>query len=131
MKSKSYTACYGNLGLVNYLQPSCPGDQKIIVMAVYALAKNKSTGCLQQHIGPIDPFCCLYDVKDCSVLYNSGPYRNYYEKCNGKSSCQIPVSWIDIPSHCNSSVYTERTNYMKMDYNCISGTFKFIFLIDK
>lgn len=131
MKLKFYIVCYGNFGLVNYLQLLCLGDQKIIVMVVYVLVKNKFIGCFQQYIGFIDFFCCLYDVKDCFVLYNFGLYWNYYEKCNGKFFCQIFVLWIDIFFYCNSFVYIERINYMRMDYNCILGIFKFIFLIDQ
>lgn len=124
MELKSYTACYGILGLQNYLLPSCPAGQKIAVMAVYTLAKYKSTGCPQiQTLPGGDPACCQYDVTDCSYLYDSGSFRAYYQTCNGKPSCQIQVTWNDIPSHCNRSVYIERTHYMKMDYYCISGTY--------
>lgn len=132
MELKSYTACYGILGLQNFLQPSCPAGQKIAVMAVYTLAKYKSTSCPQQQTNAgDDPACCQYDVTDCSFLYDSGSFRTYYRTCNGKSSCLIQVSWIDIPSHCNSSVYIERTHYMKMDYYCISGTYFSQTLISK
>ncbi|XP_065923870.1 uncharacterized protein [Magallana gigas] len=121
MELKSYTACYGILGNPNFLLASCPAGQKIAVMAVYTLAKYKSTGCPQiQTSSGDDPACCQYDVTDCSYLYDSGSFRAYYQACNGKAYCQIQVSWIDIPSHCNSSVYIERTHYMKMDYYCIS-----------
>lgn len=124
MELKSYTACYGILGLQNFLLPSCPAGQKIAVMAVYMLAKYKSTGCPQIQTSPgDDPACCQYDVTDCSYLYDSGSFRAYYQTCNGKPFCQIQVSWIAIPSHCNRSVYIERTHYMKMDYYCISGTY--------
>lgn len=124
MELKSYTACYGILGNPNFLLPSCPVGQKIAVMAVYTLAKYKSTGCPQIQTSPgDDPACCQYDVTDCSYLYDSGSFRAYYQRCNGKAFCQIQVSWIDIPSHCNSSVYIETTHYMKMDYYCISGTY--------
>lgn len=123
MELKSNTACYGNFKFENFLQPSCPAGQKIAVMAVYALAKTKLTGCPQIQTKPIDPSCCQYDAKDCSTLYKSGSYRNYYQTCTGNSSCLIQVSRTNIPSHCNSSVYIELTHYMKMDYYCISGNF--------
>uniref|UniRef100_A0A8W8P4K6 CUB domain-containing protein n=1 Tax=Magallana gigas TaxID=29159 RepID=A0A8W8P4K6_MAGGI len=120
MELKSYTACYGNFELKNFLQPSCPDGQKIAVMAVYTLAKYKLTGCPQEQTEPIDPSCCQYDANDCSGLYKSGSYRNYYQTCTGHSSCVIRVSRNNLPSHCNSDVYIERTHYMKMDYYCIS-----------
>ncbi|XP_061169458.1 uncharacterized protein LOC133178770 [Saccostrea echinata] len=120
MELKSVTACYGITGLVNFLQPSCSGGQKIAVRALYTLAKYKSSGCPQEQTSAIDPSCCQYDVNDCSYSYDSGSYRAYYQNCNGKSSCTIQVSWIDLPTYCNKSVYIERTHYMKMDYYCIS-----------
>ncbi|XP_062596292.1 uncharacterized protein LOC134257716 [Saccostrea cucullata] len=121
MELKNLTACYGITGLANFLQPSCPGGQKIAVRALYTLAKYKSSGCPQeQTTSAIDPSCCEYDVNDCSYFYDLGSYRAYYQSCNGESSCTIPVSWIDLPTYCNKSVYIERTHYMKMDYYCIS-----------
>ena len=48
LELKTYTACYGILGLQNFLQPSCPGGQKIAVRAVYSMAKYKSSGCPQE-----------------------------------------------------------------------------------
>lgn len=130
MELKSYTACYGNFELKNFLQPSCPAGQKIAVMAVYTLAKYKLTGCPQEQTEPIDPSCCQYDANDCSGLYKSGSYRNYYQTCTGHSSCVIRVSRNNLPSHCNSDVYIELTHYMKMDYYCISGTLKFLFRLN-
>lgn len=122
MELKSNTACYGTYESENFLQPSCPVGQTIAVMAVYTLAKYKLTGCPLEQYEPIDPSCCQYDAKDCSALYESGSYRNYYMTCTGKSSCLIRVSRTNIPPHCNSSMYIELTHYMKMNYYCISGT---------
>ena len=129
LELKTYTACYGILGLQNFLQPSCPGGQKIAVRAVYSMAKYKSSGCPQEQTPANNSAtCCVFDQDDCSYLYDSGSYRSYYQVCNGKTSCLIQVSWIQTPASCNRSLYIERTHYMKMDYYCISGSCYFNYL---
>lgn len=119
---QSYTACYGSI-----IKLSCPGNQKIVVDAVYVLAKHKSRGCSH---GSADPSCCQYNARDCSVIYDSGSYKNYYEQCNGNSSCALPVSWINIPPRCNEIVDFKTTNYMKLDYFCIAGTGTLFFTLN-
>lgn len=116
---RSYTACYGSLKFETILRPSCPENQKIVVDKVYVVAKHKSSGCSQE---PVDPSCCQYNPRDCSVIYVSGSYQNYYEQCNGKSSCALPVSWINVPPRCYDIVDVKTTNYMKLDYFCVAGT---------
>ena len=123
MELQSYTACYGNLGLQNFLQPSCNAGEKMAVVGVYALAKKFATGCpvaITTANAETDPeLCCQYDPTDCSVRYSTSAYRNYYNSCNGRASCLIPVSWV--PTSCNQTVYLLRTNYMSMEYYCIAG----------
>lgn len=115
---KTYTACYGTLGFENFLNASCPAGLRITVKAFYALAKYTSIGCPQKQTPENkNPACCQYNANDCSVPFNA---ESYYQACNGNSSCSVQVSWMETPSDCNSSVYMPRTNYMKMDYYCIS-----------
>lgn len=115
---KTYTACYGTLGFENFLNASCPAGLRITVKSFYALAKYTSTGCPQKQTPENNnPACCQYNANDCSVPFNA---ESYYQACNGNSSCSVQVSWMETPSDCNSSVYMQRTNYMKMDYYCFS-----------
>ncbi|OPL33787.1 hypothetical protein AM593_01381, partial [Mytilus galloprovincialis] len=120
----SYTACYGNTGLDNFLRPTCASGEKMAVVGLAAQAKELITSCPVEititNVALTPDSCCDYNTADCSIRYDGSIYRNYYQQCNGKSGCTIQVSWVDTLSICNQSVYLQRTNYMKMDYYCIS-----------
>ncbi|CAC5417162.1 unnamed protein product [Mytilus coruscus] len=120
----SYTACYGNTGLDNFLQPTCASGEKMAVVGLAALAKELNTSCPVEitiaNVAETPDTCCDYNPVDCSIRYDISIYKNYYQQCNGKIGCTIQVSWTDTRSICNQSVYLQRTNYMKMDYYCIS-----------
>ncbi|KAK3097185.1 hypothetical protein FSP39_007222 [Pinctada imbricata] len=91
-------------------------------MGVYIYAKTLETNCPVTidflNRGTTNASCCEYDPEDCETLYQGSVYREYYQRCNGQPSCTIQVSWIPTP--CDQDVYLERTNYMKMDFYCIS-----------
>lgn len=120
LELKSYTACYGILH-ENFIKPSCVTGEKMAVVGLYALAKELNTSCPIEITTPntVPDSCCQYNPIDCSIRYVGSIYRRYYQNCNGKSECFIQVSWIITT--CNQTVYLARTNYMKMDYYCISG----------
>ncbi|XP_071135346.1 serine-rich adhesin for platelets-like isoform X1 [Mytilus edulis] len=120
LELKSYSACYGIL-FENFLQPSCSTGEKMAVVGLTALAKELSTSCPIQVTTPntVPETCCQYDPIDCSIRYIGDTYRKYYKQCNGNVGCTIQVSWVN--ANCNQTVYLERTNYMKMDYYCISN----------
>ncbi|XP_052086989.1 uncharacterized protein LOC127724158 [Mytilus californianus] len=90
------------------------------VVGLYALAKELSTQCPIEIRTPnaAPDSCCQYNLIDCSIRYENSIYRNYYQQCNGKTGCRIQVSWV--VTTCNQTVYLDRTNYMKMDYYCVS-----------
>ncbi|CAG2245262.1 unnamed protein product [Mytilus edulis] len=119
LELKSYTACYGILH-ENFIKPSCVTGEKMAVVGLYALAKELNTSCPIEITTPntVPDSCCQYNPIDCSIRYVGSIYRRYYQNCNGKSECFIQVSWI--VTTCNQTVYLARTNYMKMDYYCIS-----------
>ncbi|XP_071137095.1 uncharacterized protein [Mytilus edulis] len=123
LEIKSYSACYGNTGLNNFLQPTCASGEKLAVVGVTAYAKELSISCPVEititNVASTPDTCCENNPDDCSIRYDKSIYRNYYQQCNGKIECTIQVSWVDALS-CNQSVYIQRTNYMKMDYYCIS-----------
>ena len=95
----------------------------MVVVGLSALAKEQSTSCPVEvtpfNVGSVSPTCCQYDAIDCSVLYSTSSYRTYYQNCNGNEQCTVQVSWTNTP--CNDTVYLPRTNYMKMDFYCVSG----------
>ncbi|CAC5417160.1 unnamed protein product [Mytilus coruscus] len=121
LQLKSYTACYGNTGLDNFLQPSCATGEKMAVVGLSALAKKLSTSCPVEitisNVAVTPDTCCHYDTIDCSISHENSLYRNYYQQCNGKAGCILQVSWL--PTTCNQTVFLDRTNYMKLDYYCI------------
>ncbi|XP_052087005.1 uncharacterized protein LOC127724162 [Mytilus californianus] len=120
LELKSYSACYGIL-FENYLQPSCSTGEKMAVVGLTALAKELSTSCPIQVTTPntVPETCCQYNPIDCSIRYVGSTYRGYYQQCNGNVGCTIQVSWVEAT--CNQTIYLARTNYMKMDYYCISN----------
>lgn len=117
LELKSHTACYGNQRQ-HYVNASCPGEQKIAVRGFTTLAKYKSLGCPKEQTTQNDTACCHYDQNDCSEPYTA---VSFYKKCFGKSSCEVQAERVKLPPHCNQSVFMESTNYMKLDYYCISG----------
>ncbi|XP_076078990.1 uncharacterized protein LOC143049107 [Mytilus galloprovincialis] len=119
LKLKSYSACYGTLN-ENFLRPSCATGEKMAVVGIYALAKELGTSCPIQVTTPntVPVSCCQYDPTDCSIRYVGATYRLYYQQCNGNIGCTRQVSWISTT--CNQTVHLASTNYMKMDYYCIS-----------
>lgn len=94
------------------------------VVGIYALAKELSTSCpiLVTTPNTVPVSCCQYDPTDCSIRYVGATYRLYYQQCNGNIGCTRQVSWISTT--CNQTVHLASTNYMKMDYYCISGISK-------
>lgn len=123
LQLQSYTACYGSIGLDNFLQPSCASGEKMAVVGLHALAKKISTSCpfeiTRSNVAATKDTCCHFDQVDCSIPLDNSLYRNYYQQCNGKEECIRQVTWV--PTTCNQTVYLARTNYMKMDYYCIFG----------
>ncbi|XP_052087008.1 mucin-17-like [Mytilus californianus] len=119
---KFYTACNGNTGLENSLQPSCAIGEKIAVVGVYAFAKELSTSCPTEitlfNAAVTPDTCCQYDSNDCYILYVGSTYRSYYQLCNGNALCNIQVA--SVTTTCNQYVYLARTNYMTLYYYCIS-----------
>ncbi|XP_063404400.1 mucin-2-like [Mytilus trossulus] len=120
LELKSYSACYGIL-FENFLQPTCSTGEKMAVVGLTSLAKELSTSCPIQVTTPntVPETCCQYNLIDCSIRYVGSTYRTYYRQCNGNVGCTIQVSWVN--ANCNQTVYLARTNYMKMDYYCISN----------
>ncbi|CAG2237556.1 unnamed protein product [Mytilus edulis] len=96
--------------------------EKMAVVGLTTLAKELSTSCPVEititNVASTPDICCDYNPVDCSIRYDNSIYRNYYQQCNGKTGCTIQVSWV--AQTCNQTVYLVRTNYMKMDYYCIS-----------
>ncbi|VDI37326.1 Hypothetical predicted protein [Mytilus galloprovincialis] len=92
------------------------------VVGLSSLAKEISTSCPIQivAVNASTDRCCEYNPKDCIIRYEGSTYRAYYQKCNGNTECSIQVSWVPTTT-CNQTVYLARTNYMKMDYYCISN----------
>lgn len=92
------------------------------VVGLSSLAKEISTSCPIQIVAEnaSTDICCEYNPIDCIIRYEGTTYRAYYQKCNGNTECSLQVSWVPTTT-CNQTVYLARTNYMKMDYYCISS----------
>ena len=78
-------------------------------------------------------YCCNYvgEQEDCGQRYfgTANDFEHsHYSQCTGKESCGIQVAWNYTQFFCNTTVYPDKTNYMKMWYNCVPGeTFSFGF----
>ncbi|XP_033739596.1 uncharacterized protein LOC117326904 [Pecten maximus] len=114
----TYSACYG-ITTENFIKASCPGDEKIVMDAVYAYAKPLSSGCPSTMISSVNASCCQHEEGDCGFEYDGFNKNTYYENCHGLNACYwTPVAWANAP--CNASVYPPRTNYMEVSFYCIS-----------
>ncbi|XP_062591559.1 uncharacterized protein DDB_G0271670-like [Saccostrea cucullata] len=119
-------ACYGN-GFEDYLTPSCSSGEKIYIYDVFVYAKHRSLNCpttatfADRNI----TYCCNYvnQKEDCGQRYfgTAGEFEHaHYSRCTGLATCGgIQVAWNYTEHFCNITVYADRTNYMKMWYNCI------------
>uniref|UniRef100_A0A8W8P477 CUB domain-containing protein n=1 Tax=Magallana gigas TaxID=29159 RepID=A0A8W8P477_MAGGI len=148
MELKSYTACYGILGNPNFLLPSCPAGQKIAVMAVYTLAKYKSTGCpkykLHRVTTPpavsmtsltahqaVDPCTDLTTSDSPAFFWNTG-YPAEMTTINTSCTCSIEMSCdttveltaIDLqlkdPGNCKHSLLVTDGSFSST-YDCSSN----------
>ncbi|XP_078336875.1 uncharacterized protein LOC111137278 [Crassostrea virginica] len=119
-------ACYGN-GFEDYLIPSCQGGEKIFIHNVFVYAKRKELNCPQiaTYFDRNITFCCNYvsEKEDCGQRYfgiSSDFEHAHYSRCTGQATCAgIPVAWNYTEHFCDVTFFEERTNYMKMWYNCI------------
>ncbi|XP_062589326.1 papilin-like [Saccostrea cucullata] len=120
-------ACYGN-GFEDNLNPSCPLGQKIYVYDVYTYSKRKDRNCpVTSHSSNRNiTYCCNYvnETEDCGKRYygTAAPHEyEHYSRCSGRQSCGqgVQVSWNYTTDVCDSSIFMERSNYMKMWYNCL------------
>lgn len=126
-------ACYGN-GFEDYLIPSCQGGEKIFIHNVFVYAKRKELNCPQiaTYFDRNITFCCNYvsEKEDCGQRYfgiSSDFEHAHYSRCTGQATCAgIPVAWNYTEHFCDVTFFEERTNYMKMWYNCIPGLNIFI-----
>lgn len=126
-------ACYGN-GFEDYLIPSCQGGEKIFIHNVFVYAKRKELNCPQiaTYFDRNITFCCNYvsEKEDCGQRYfgTSSDFEHaHYSRCTGQATCAgIPVAWNYTEHFCDVTFFEERTNYMKMWYNCIPGLNIFI-----
>lgn len=122
---QSVSACYG-ITFDNFMSIACEAGSVIALKDVKAMAKPKSTECPQEETAqvPAEESCCRYDPADCGATYTGNVASQYYSLCYGKSNCNmLQPTWVDtaISTNCDTDVYIERTNYMIMEYQCISS----------
>lgn len=102
----------------------------IYVYDVYIYFKRKDWNCLiiVDQMNWNIMYCCNYvnEIEDCGkryygmvVLYE----YEYYLWCFGWQMCSfgVQVFWNNIDDVCDSVIFMERFNYMKMWYNCLLG----------
>ena len=128
---QSYTlqACYGN-GFEDFMSPSCAPGYTIYVYDVYTYAKRKDRNCptIADQTNRNITFCCNYvnETEDCGMRYygTAQAYEHeHYSRCSGRQTCGtgVQASWNRTTDVCNSTVFMERSNYMKMWYYCLPG----------
>lgn len=91
--------------------------------SVNSLAKPISKGCphevIPENVQTLDQTCCLYDPEDCGFRHTKNFYR-HYTVCTGRETCEIQSAW-DLPQCINNTQFLDKTNYMQMEYNCVSS----------
>ncbi|KAK3595058.1 hypothetical protein CHS0354_002344 [Potamilus streckersoni] len=122
VNTRIFEECYGNT-IDNFLTAKCDTGHVISIISLKAIAKRRDTGCPQEETLytplPSDS-CCRYNDSDCGDIYLGDGLRHYFS-CNGRQSCiGIPIAWMDTP--CKSGEYLIKTNYMRMEYECISSS---------
>ncbi|XP_061193715.1 papilin-like [Saccostrea echinata] len=127
LSTYTFQACYGN-GFEDYMKPSCPQGQKIYVYDVYTYSKRKDRNCpaISYATNRNITYCCNYvnETEDCGKRYygTAVPYEHeHYSRCSGRQNCLqgVQVSWNYTSDVCDSNIFMERSNYMKMWYNCL------------
>lgn len=122
-------ACYGN-GFEDYMNPSCPVGYKIYVYDVYTYSKRIDRNCpaISDVTNRNISYCCNYvnETEDCGKRYYGTEHayqHEHYSRCSGRQDCGqgVQASWNFTNDVCNSSVFMEKSNYMKMWYNCLPG----------
>lgn len=125
-------ACYGN-GFEDYLTPSCSSGEKIYIYDVYVYAKRIELNCpeIATFFDRNITYCCNYVSveEDCGQRYfgSASEFEHaHYSRCTGLETCGgIPVAWNYTEHFCNTTIFSDRTIYMKMWYNCIPGEILF------
>uniref|UniRef100_K1Q7V8 Uncharacterized protein n=1 Tax=Magallana gigas TaxID=29159 RepID=K1Q7V8_MAGGI len=126
---QTYTlqACYGN-GFEDFLSPTCPSGSTIYVYDVYTYSKRKDRNCptIADQTNRNITYCCNYvnETEDCGKRYygTAAPYEHeHYSRCSGRQTCSpgVQASWNSTDDVCDSAIFMERSNYMKMSYNCL------------
>ena len=69
-------------------------------------------------------FVSLYrsDVDDCSDAYDVDVALQYYTMCQGRPSCNYLQPSYTVTT-CDHDIYLDKTNYMILDYECISSKY--------
>lgn len=128
---QTYTlqACYGN-GFEDFLSPTCPSGSTIYVYDVHTYSKRKDRNCptIADQTNRNITHCCNYvnETEDCGKIYygTAAPYEHeHYSRCSGRQTCNpgVQASWNNTDDVCDSAIFMERSNYMKMWYNCLPG----------
>lgn len=115
----SYSACYGTTNQ-NFIFASCNAGEKIVMESVFVYAKPVASGCpnIMTRLN-VTYSCCQYEEGDCGKKYEGEKHREYYQNCDGKTTCiKTPVSWEGTPT-CGSMSFLDKTNYMVANFYCV------------
>ncbi|KAL3883738.1 hypothetical protein ACJMK2_029972 [Sinanodonta woodiana] len=116
-----FEECYGSTE-ANHLNAKCGKGHVISIISLKAFAKRLDTNCPQMEFQTprLSESCCRYNSSDCGDIY-LGEGLKHYRSCNGRQNCTgIPIAWMDTP--CKTGEYLSTTNYMRMEYKCISSS---------
>ena len=74
-------------------------------------------------------FISLYrsDVDDCSDAYDVDVALQYYTMCQGRPSCNYLQPSYTVTT-CDHDIYLDKTNYIILDYECISSKNTYIYI---